>query len=373
MKLSPTLRILRETRGGRKLRGLAVQTLVHSWWGETDCALLAPRCGLQRPTPDDVESGLVSQDVLHAGIFSQSPDSRALENEARGQGSEAGTSRPSEVKNDESVLGDLSLAGLGPTVLQVVLEVLPLRSQPMAGVKASGLFPLPTSREYLQEFFEGQDQGLTSWLISLCISLNCLWGDGSYFCDARPEGFKRVLVKDLANEVQRLSGIKSSDGIEFDWTSFFKSRTVDYQGEEVKIARSFSWANIAPALPKEIGKVPLSDICDLGRKFYVDNIDLYLKPVAEWKPLTYPRVMVADEDWGAVCSGLVSAGVCTYLLEEEVFSTDSGLLLNGLFGVTKDEFVGGVEVFRLIMNLVPLTVLPSRFRETWLHSQGGLR
>ena len=300
-----------------------------------------------------MESGLVSQDVLHAGIFSQSPDSRALENEARGQGSEAGTSRPSEVKNDESVLGNLSLAGLGPTVLQVVLEVLPLRSQPMAGVKASGLFPLPTSREYLQEFFEGQDQGLTSWLISLCISLNCLWGDGSYFCDARPEGFKRVLVKDLANEVQRLSGIKSSDGIEFDWTSFFKSRTVDYQGEEVKIARSFSWANIAPALPKEIGKVPLSDICDLGTKFYVDNIDLYLKPVAEWKPLTYPRVMVADEDWGAVCSGLVSAGVCTYLLEEEVFSTDSGLLLNGLFGVTKDEFVGGVEVFRLIMNLVP--------------------
>ena len=31
MRLSPTLRILRETRGGRKLKGLALQTFVHSW------------------------------------------------------------------------------------------------------------------------------------------------------------------------------------------------------------------------------------------------------------------------------------------------------------------------------------------------------
>eukprot|EP00435_Cladocopium_sp_Y103_P021735 s916_g5.t1 len=31
------------------------------------------------------------------------------------------------------------------------------------------------------------------------------------------------------------------------------SRTIDYRGEEVKTAKSFSWANIGPALPREIG------------------------------------------------------------------------------------------------------------------------
>ena len=64
--------------------------------------------------------------------------------------------------------------------------------------------------------------------------------------------------------------------------------------------------------------------------------------------------MVCDEDWGEVCTGLTQAGVCTYLEREEVFDTGEGLLLNGLFGVTKDEWVDGVEVFRLIMNLIPL-------------------
>lgn len=58
--------------------------------------------------------------------------------------------------------------------------------------------------------------------------------------------------------------------------------------------------------------------------------------------------MVAEEDWGDVCDGLVRHGVCTYIREEDVFHTSRGPLLNGLFGVTKDEWTStGVEVFRL--------------------------
>ena len=266
---------------------------------------------------------------------------------------EAGTSRQSGENTRVDSVSKVSLADLGPRVLQVLLEVLPLRSQPMVGGKAIGLFPLPTSQECLKDFFGVHDQHLFSWLGCLCIGLNCLWGDESYFCNVPPKGFKKELVFDLAEEVRRMSLIKVDAGTDFDWDVFFRTRSVDYQGDEVKVARSFSWSNISPALPKEVGRVPLTDVCELGTKYYVDNIDLYLKPVSEWKPLTYPKVMVADDDWGEVCEGLVSSGICTFLCEEEVYSTDSGLLLNGLFGVTKDEWKDGTEIFRLIMNLIP--------------------
>eukprot|EP00438_Fugacium_kawagutii_P024162 Skav223371 [mRNA] locus=scaffold1536:180534:185737:+ [translate_table: standard] len=65
-------------------------------------------------------------------------------------------------------------------------------------------------------------------------------------------------------------------------------------------------------------------------------------------------VMVSD-DWPAVCTGLVRSGVCTFLPEEDVFEVDGLPLVNGLFGVSKDEISPeGYEVYRLIMNLIPL-------------------
>ena len=75
-----------------------------------------------------------------------------------------------------------------------------------------------------------------------------------------------------------------------------------------------------------------------------------------------PRVMVSDDDWPAVCSGLVNSGICTFLEREEVFSLGEDLLLNGLFGVSKDEWVHETEVFRLIMNLVPLNGIAHSLR-----------
>ena len=104
--------------------------------------------------------------------------------------------------------------------------------------------------------------------------------------------------------------------------------------------------------------MPLEDLCTLGSKHYVLHFDQFLKPKSEWAPFTPPRVMVNDSEWGEVCRGLVESGVCTFIEEEEVFDTGSGPLLNGLFGVTKDEWTeDGTEIFRLIMNLVPLNSL----------------
>ena len=65
--------------------------------------------------------------------------------------------------------------------------------------------------------------------------------------------------------------------------------------------------------------------------------------------------MVEDGAWGELCTGLVSSGVCCFLEEYQVFDTGSGPLLNGLFGVSKEDWTPqGVEICRLIMNLIPL-------------------
>eukprot|EP00438_Fugacium_kawagutii_P000763 Skav229097 [mRNA] locus=scaffold92:258831:261649:- [translate_table: standard] len=68
--------------------------------------------------------------------------------------------------------------------------------------------------------------------------------------------------------------------------------------------------------------------------------------------------MVSDNDWPAVCTGLVSAGVCCFLTEDEAFKVNGEVLVNGLFGVSKDEVSQeGFDVYRLIMNLIPLNQL----------------
>jgi len=139
---------------------------------------------------------------------------------------------------------------------------------------------------------------------------------------------------------------------------FFLVKSIDYKGDEVKIGQWFSWCNVEPALPTEVGNVPLHDVCTRGARDYVLNFDHYLKPSSEWKIARPPKVMVKNEDWPAVCHGLVTSGVCVYIPEEEVFHTDSGPLLNGMFGVRKDEVSDqGHQIFRLIMNLIPLNGL----------------
>ena len=160
----------------------------------------------------------------------------------------------------------------------------------------------------------------------------------------------------FVEDVLRFSALKGTLD-SFDWKSFFDTRTIDYKGDEVKTARHFSWCNIGPALPREIGQVALEDVCTEGCRHYVRNFSCYLKPRCRWVSERPPKVMVADEDWGEVCKNLVNCGLCTFLERDQVFDTGNGLLLNGLFGVSKEEWSHGTEIFRLIMNLIPLNNL----------------
>ena len=64
--------------------------------------------------------------------------------------------------------------------------------------------------------------------------------------------------------------------------------------------------------------------------------------------------MVSAEDWPEVAEGLLKKGVCGLNAEEDVRCVGDCKVFGGLFGVSKEEWRGKVETYRLIMNLVPL-------------------
>ena len=241
-------------------------------------------------------------------------------------------------------------------LFQYLLEVLSLRSQTTGRGSKGGIFPLPTSRERLLVF----DPGLTEFevfsCLCVCVSLNSFWGSDLTSEDELNDA-QRACMGEILKDVKRVVHLKEAvSGV--NWSEFFSVRSIDYKGDEVKVAQWFTWSSIGPALPKEVGVVPLAEVCSHGCRDYVLHFERYLKPSAEWGSVPRPRVMVSDEDWPAVCQGLVASRVCVFIPEEDVFCTDQGPLLNGMFGVSKEEFTPeGVEVYRLIMNLIPLNKL----------------
>lgn len=235
------------------------------------------------------------------------------------------------------------------------MGVFPLRSSTTGKGKAD-IFPLPTSIVFLKGLWDGVDEDVVSWVACVCLSLNSLWG-GSITPSCGANKIQRECLGILRTEVERFCrfNLELNTGT---WQDFFRTRSIDYQGDEVRVARWIKWENVEPALPAEIGRVPLEEVCSLGCREYVMSFDSYLKPRDSWDRITSPKVMVEDGAWGSLCTGLVKAGVCCYLEESMVFQTGSGPLLNGMFGVSKEEWTpDGAEICRLIMNLTPLNAI----------------
>ena len=91
-----------------------------------------------------------------------------------------------------------------------------------------------------------------------------MWGEGLHFQGPVNEVTRHCLEL-LVRDVKRVSGWTGKLEA-FDWDSFFTTRGIDYKGDEVKTVRNFTWANIAPALSAEVGRVPLEEVCTLGER-----------------------------------------------------------------------------------------------------------
>ena len=213
------------------------------------------------------------------------------------------------------------------------------------------VFPLPTSTDILrgQERLARVDVVM---LRSLCLGLNSYAGV-DLESGARVTPLQLEFLEGLCGDLAEVSTWEETFSLST-WESFFSSRSVDYVGDEVSVAKTTSWSNLSPAIPAEVGGVELSSVLEGGCRHYVTHFEDYLVPPESMEYTKPPRVMVADDQWEGVCRGLLSSGICGLLPESELFHVKGRPLLNGLFGVPKGDRAGGIELHRLIMNLIPL-------------------
>eukprot|EP00438_Fugacium_kawagutii_P008896 Skav215704 [mRNA] locus=scaffold2573:57842:63963:+ [translate_table: standard] len=214
------------------------------------------------------------------------------------------------------------------------------------------VFPLPTSMTLLCHLFPNDTPSTLTLLRCLVLSLNSLNGEGTEGPEKASE-FQVSVLAGLVFDCARVSSWVSEEEAPT-WERFFKVRGIDYKGDEILTAQSMRWENVRSALPQEVGTVPLVDVVELGCLRYVKQFEDYLLDPADQVAVKAPRVLVPPDGWDSFCSNLLERGVFDKVHESELYEVNGRPLLNGLFGVSKQEFDGPWEVQRIIMNLIPL-------------------
>ena len=258
---------------------------------------------------------------------------------------------PGVLAEDFQFLSGKSLGAMGGLLMKLMDvcqfdQTLHSKPQP-SGKDCKSVFPLPWSADIVQK---SAQPALAS---ATCRALNLLYGAE----DGEKRGSLSAATVRALKFVVRCVETACNWGATFEdigFDIFFRSKGVDYRGEEVKVAQRFSWSSISPALPPEVGSVELKDFCTLGTKFYIERFeDFLVPPEKRWLGRT-PTVMALDDDWAEICEGLVKSQVCGVIPLEQVCHVNGRPMLGGLFGVGKGEFINNVETQRLIMNFVPL-------------------
>ena len=160
--------------------------------------------------------------------------------------------------------------------------------------------------------------------------------------------------------MKRLQGIVGASRIldeplgDWNFSQLFTVKGVDYQGEEIRLARKVTWESIEPSLPQQVGMLDLREFCNAGVLHYVNHFAEFLLPAPDQVLGKPPRVFVDDADWERLARGLLERGLCVRCRVADLHHVGHAPLLNGLFAVSKEEYKEEVELCRLIMNLKPL-------------------
>ena len=272
----------------------------------------------------------------------------------------AATSRADEVNEgeeaclpegglDAGIQGFASFCGLLEWVWDVFQSLrTKMRSQLSTAKKNSGLqvskddlFPLPTSQTLPKSF------------VGTVGALNDLAGHPPTSGDFHSPDSSRVVQKTLRRLVERFE-IWDSPCPQVSFKQLFSSKTIDYSGEEVKVAQRLNWTRVSSSLPEGVGQLPLEDFCRAGTLHYVQNFTEHLLPPDAIQVPKPPTVMVEPGSWDDLCLGLVEKNICEVWPISSLFHCEGVPLLNGLFAVGKGEYIEGQESQRLIMNLTPV-------------------
>ena len=235
------------------------------------------------------------------------------------------------------------LGGLISDILKIVAEDDQCRPKPSTGKR--DLYPLPVSRcaDFCPQY--------PDFLQALVRALNSLGSSDGEASNGTPTSLR--CLKRMGKLLEG-SAILDAEIPKLDFDSLFSHKKVDYQGEEILLARPLKWESLEAAFPLEVGQLYLRDFCCDGVLHFVDNIDDYMLPPEDMVIGKCPRVMVEESEWEMVATGLVQRGLCQVVRESDLFHVGSSPLLNGMFSVSKQEFKGNIELTRLIMNLKPL-------------------
>ena len=260
--------------------------------------------------------------------------------------SDCGRPRVSDPGVEQILQGDLQVSPAGKSFAEMVghFHNLFCKFRDRANVvhskvQCSGeVFPLPENLTVLAVQVSHLSEQAVVVLQAMCCALNSYCGvpgakDGplSLACQSALQAMSHYAA-DWSVCPEKFEGLS--------WEQFLQVKSIDYKGDEVRLARYFCWENLEPALPQGIGSIPLTEVCDLGTLEFVKCFEECLLP-EDARVYTKPlRVMVEDHAWERVCSGLLERGVCVLIPHSQVYKVNHRVLLNGLFGVSKDEFVG---------------------------------
>eukprot|EP00435_Cladocopium_sp_Y103_P074163 s689_g47.t1 len=258
-------------------------------------------------------------------------------------------------RTEEGVNASLSFAGklfadLGEPLCDALQQFMWVRHSKVMTMASDGIFPLPLGE------CPGVSPRSAAWMRAVLQGLNSLNGMPG-ISTLRPTEVQKRLVASIGKFVETMMGW-SERVPSTTFSELFEVRGVDYRGEEIKIAKSFKWECISGALPREVGALELANFCTGGCRHYVDNFEDYLILLEDQVIGRTPKIHVADSDWFGVCEGLINAGICKVMPQRFLHHVREVPLLNGLFAVSKNEYDDtGMELHRLIMNLIPVNKL----------------
>lgn len=159
--------------------------------------------------------------------------------------------------------------------------------------RSGGVFPLPETLFGLSQCFSKDfDLKEPFCLLAICKALNsyygATWNDHVVITAAKRSSVEALAsyAEDASQWEEKIEGVR--------WGDLLSTRSVDYKGDEVRVSMRFRWENIKDALPDEVGKIPLEDVCDLGTHDFVTNFEDYLLP-AEARIYTKPPKVMVEE------------------------------------------------------------------------------
>ena len=217
-------------------------------------------------------------------------------------------------------------------------------------VHGKGSISSPTSGVQMADDPERQ-----RWLDAILRGMNSLYGC-SQSSTTSVSALRKELMVGLLKFLDRMMKWETLVP-QMQFEDLFRVKSIDNWGEEVKLAVSFSWDQIEGAVPDGVATLDIEKFCLGGCRHYVEDFNRFLVPPDQQQLGRTPRVMVRDGEWDRVAEGLLKKGICGVLPKSQLHHVGSEVLLNGLFAVSKNEVVQGVELRRLIMNLFPLNRL----------------